>query len=99
MAISTLQPGQREAAPPRLLEQRSPKYHHQDEGSEVADPGRKGRDIERRQGTRSEERTEHHDRRQTDEDEQVPPQAHPPSHDPTQQAAYARPSLRSRPSR
>jgi hypothetical protein len=55
--MKPLQPGQGEAAPPRLLEQRTPKNHYQDEGPEVCDTGRNGRDIERRQGTRSEERT------------------------------------------
>ena len=84
-------PGQGEAAPARLLEQRSTKDHHKGEGPEVGERGRKGRDIERRQGDRSEESAERHDRREAQEDEQMLPQAESPSHDPTQQANYARP--------
>jgi hypothetical protein len=84
-------PGQGEAAPARLLEQRSTKDHHKGEGPEVSERGRKGRDIERRQGDRSEESAERHDRREAQEDEQVLPQAESPSHYPTQQATYARP--------
>src|SRR5829696_6055425 len=84
-------PGQGEAAPARLLEQRSTKDHHKGEGPEVGERGRKGRDIERRQGDRSEKSAERHDRREAQEDEQVLPQAESPWHNPTQQATYARP--------
>ena len=65
--------------------------HHKGEGPEVGERGRKGRDIERRQGDRSEESAERHDRREAQEDEQVLPQAESPSHDPTRRATYARP--------
>jgi hypothetical protein len=48
----------------RLLEQRSTKDHRKGKGPEVGERGRKGRDIERRQGARPQERTEDHDRKE-----------------------------------
>jgi hypothetical protein len=45
--------------------------------------------FETMQGPRQHDRDEHRDHRGVDENEQVPPNADPPQHEPTQKATYA----------
>jgi hypothetical protein len=92
--MQPLQTRQRETAPPRFLEQRASDEDHKYEGAQVGQHGQRGERLERLQGPGPDDyRGEHHDQREPYEGEQVPHKPDPPQHDPTQQAAYARPAF------
>ena len=83
--------GQRESAPPRLFAQRSSQEKYVNKENEQGQWGQGSEALKRCRGPRQEDHAEHHDRRDADEGEQVPPKAHPPQHQPAQQAAYPLP--------
>src|SRR5215207_2826083 len=90
--VKPLQPGQRKPAPSYLFEDRSPGKKKNGAGHHVQKQrGGHGRRLKGGQGPRQKKRGKYHDRGDAQEDDEVPPKAHPPQHDPAQQAEYALP--------
>src|SRR5918993_2624574 len=91
--MQRLQPGQREPAPAGLFAQRSSKEKYVNIDTEHGQRGQGTKPLKRSQDARYDDHAEHRNHGDADEGEQVPPKAHPPQHEPTQQAAYSLPSV------
>src|ERR671912_1165011 len=91
--MQRLQPGQRKPAPARLFAKRSSKEKYVNKDTEHGQRGQGTKPSKRSQDTRYDDHAEHRNHGDADEGEQVPPEAHPPQHEPTQKVAYSLPSV------